>query len=148
MRAERQALPVCWQLLDAHDFDAVIHRAMFDIADTIEVRSEQLLDLVAVRNSTRRLPSAREDDLRPVRLDLRRRLACEEGVKLIARSRAFGLIDGHGLIAIREARGPAQKNIHQLVLAQTDHRASVGHHRHHVATRRSHAEDQADAEDS
>jgi hypothetical protein len=47
-----------------------------------------------------------------VRLDLPRRLACEAGVKLVARSRAFGLIDGHGLIAVREAHGPPQKNIH------------------------------------
>jgi hypothetical protein len=53
-----------------------------------------------------------------VRLHLCGRFPGDLGIELIARGRTFGLVDRHGLTAIGEAIGLAEKDIRDLIGAE------------------------------
>src|SRR5476651_1218384 len=104
-------------------FDTAIHQVLIDVANGMGLLDDQFLYFDAVRYFLRRLPSAGENDLRPVGLDLRGGLAGELGVELVPRRRTFCLVDREGLFPIGEMTHSAQENIHDLVFTEFSQRA-------------------------
>src|SRR5471032_3030746 len=76
--------------------DTAIHRVLFDVANGMGLLDDHFLHFDAVRYFLRRTPSAGENDLRPVGLDLRGGLAGELRVELVPRRRTFCLVDREG----------------------------------------------------
>jgi hypothetical protein len=103
-------------LRDQH-LHTVIHQLALDVADGTGIFDQEFLHFDVVRYILRRLSAAGEDELRPVRLELRGGFAGELEVELLALGGAFGLIDRYGLPAIGEASRLAQEDVRDLVIA-------------------------------
>src|SRR5580658_10992741 len=74
-----------------HHSQSFIHENLFDISDGSGILSHERLHRSAVWQRLRRLPSASEDNLRPMCLELCRGFASEGGIKQISRKGAFVL---------------------------------------------------------
>src|SRR5581483_9883830 len=85
----------------------------------------------------RRLSAPGEDDLRPIRLQLRCRRAGKHCVELITRRRALLQVHRYGGRTVGKAPGLAEKDVDHLALAQRGERILRGNHHDHLRECRS-----------
>ena len=100
-----------------HNFDSAVDRASLHIADRLRVRGDYLFDFGVGWYGLGWLPSPCEDDLRPMRLDLRRRFARAGCIEFITRRRSVCLVNGYGLCTVGKAADLAEKDICHLIFA-------------------------------
>ena len=120
--------------------------ALLDVGDGVGILASSFLRRLAVWHLLRRLAAAGEDDLRPVRLDLRRRLAGEFAVELVAH-RASPRADRAARPCSPSGKRSAlaEKEVRDLAPAERRDRALRRDDGHHARTAAAHGRRQARA---
>src|SRR5271170_6036116 len=108
-------LPLSWE----HDLHARGHRRAIDIDDRVGIRAQQISERSSVLDLPRRLALSREDDPRPVCLELCGGLTRDTTVELVADGRALELIHGKNTAAVGKGVDLAQENVRDLIGRQS-----------------------------